>query len=133
MDLLHAADEDAAEKPASSRQVTRKEKMSSQSSVLEKEMDGQTDGETGIQVQKVSSQNKVQTSKSTASGGNSCRNIFTGNLGVLPNSVLRLGSSTVNVSRETEISSALRALCSSIFHLSLCAFYREVRSARVNI
>lgn len=52
------------------------QKISSRSSLLEKEMDGGTGRETGIQVQKASPQNKVQTSKSTASGGRSCRNIF---------------------------------------------------------
>jgi len=75
---------------------------------------------------------KVQTSKSMASGGNCCRNIFSVNLGVLPSLVL-VCSSTVNVSQETEISSTVRAQCSSIFHLPLCAFYGEVRSVRVNI
>lgn len=136
--LLHAIYKDTAAKPASITQVTRKQKISSQSRLLEKEMDGWTDRQRGRHASsekffpKPLDIDKVQTPKSMASGGNSFRNIFMLNLGVLPNSVL-LSSSTVNVSQETEIFSIVRAQCSSIFHLPLCAFYREVRSVRVNI
>lgn len=43
IDLLHAINRDIAEKPASSHQVTKMQKVSSQNSLLEKERDEQID------------------------------------------------------------------------------------------
>lgn len=71
--LLHAIYRDRAEKPASSHQVTRMQKVSARK--REGEMDRHIETETHIQAQKVFpkplSIDRVQTSKSLVSGENS--------------------------------------------------------------